>query len=158
MMLTIIDQNEDVIGIEIRENCIDPNCCWIILEENYPVYIHCLSFDKASSHLIPLHIRTKCQKKDESAWSEYLKIDYRNLLKNWIQKNKDKPISPGDFWEQTLPPVWISRPDPNKLDVWVWVYNKAGDKSEPIKLIDLVNWKYKVEPLTKVHAVEGNNK
>jgi hypothetical protein len=156
MGLLIVDQNEDVIGIGIREDCHEPNCCWKTIDEIYPVYMHTRS-EKIKGGIIPLHIRDNCQKKDESAWSEYLKLDYQNLLKDWIQKNKDKPIFPGDFWESTLPPVWVSKPEPNKLDILVWVFDKAGNKSEPIKLIDHVDWTNKVEPITEVRTIPFDN-
>jgi hypothetical protein len=30
--------------------------------------------------------------------------------------------------------VWISIPEPNKVDVYVYVYDRAGHKSDPLKL------------------------
>jgi hypothetical protein len=155
MILTIVDQNEDVIGIGIREDCHDSNCCWNTIEESYPVYIYCLPFDRATTGVIPLHIRTNCQQKDGKAWDEYVNLDYNKLCKEYLQQQVKPPeffsirSSLEDFWERTLPPVWVSMPDPNKMDVWVWVFSKSGNKSEPIKLINLVDHQNAEKPTPK---------
>ncbi len=153
MLLTIVDPNENVIGVGIREECRDSNCCWKTIEENYPVYSHGQS-DLFNTVVIPLHIRTDCQKKDESAWIEYVNLDYFKLYEDYLEQQlKSTEISMGatdkSFWEESLPPVWVSRPEPNKLDVWVWVFNKAGNKSEPIKLINLVGQQNSEQPKAK---------
>ena len=171
MGLLIVDQNEDVIGIGIREDCNDSNCCWKTIEETYPVYIH-TGTNKIDAGWIPLHIRDNCQKKDESAWSEYAKLDYKKLREDYIRQNLDKhsikengkvlfySLSDAStaFWESVLPPVWVSKPEPNKLDVWVWVFDKAGNKSETIKLINHVDWANKVEPITEVQGIDYKKK
>jgi hypothetical protein len=170
MSLLIVDQNEDVIGVGIREDCNDSNCCWKTIEETYPAYIHFMRADKVHISSIPLHIRNNCQKKDESAWAEYINLDYYKLGKDYIRQNlykysfklNDKtfysvPDAATAFRESVLPPVWVSKPEPNKLDVWVWVFDKAGNKSEPIKLINHVDWTNKVEPITEVRTIPADN-
>jgi hypothetical protein len=62
LALTIVDPNEDIIGFGIREDCNELNCCWNTIEESYPVYIHCLTFNKVAIVMIPFHIRDNCQK------------------------------------------------------------------------------------------------
>lgn len=171
MSMLIVAQNENVIGVGIREDCNDSNCCWKTIEETYPAYIHNMRVDKVNISLIPLHIRNNCQKKDESTWAEYINLDYYKLGKDYIQQHAREHsfelngkfyYSVSDvsaaFWESTLPPVWVSKPEPNKLDVWVWVFDKAGNKSEPIKLIDRVNWQYPVEPITEVQGIDYKKK
>ena len=40
------------------------------------------------------------------------------------------------YWVETLPEVWLSLPDPNKVEVDIYLYDKAGHKSNSVKLID----------------------
>jgi hypothetical protein len=39
-------------------------------------------------------------------------------------------------WEDTLPPVWISIPEPNSVVVSLYVYDKAGYRSNEVRLLD----------------------
>lgn len=39
-----------------------------------------------------------------------------------------------EYWEKKLTPVWISIPEPGKLDVYVYVYDRAGHKSELVEM------------------------
>jgi len=138
LALTVFDEDRDTVGFGIREEYIDFVETPKILEEQYPVYLHCLPLVVADVHLVPTNIRTAYQKRDKKLWKDYLSLDYEKAYKEYLQGREpyDVNMYPENFWEETLPPVLISIPEPNKVDVWVWVYDKAGNKSDPVKLLN----------------------
>ena len=143
LALTIFAECKDIIGFGIKEVHSSPNSPQdIIVEEVYPVYIHCPLSDIANLWRVPVQIRKGDRRKDEQSWQKYVNCDYEKLLHDYKQSEEFLKHGLGDFsslWDATLPPVLVSIPEPNKIDVWVWVYDKAGNKSEPIKLLDFIN-------------------
>jgi len=124
--LITFDEDTDVIGIGIKEEYINPNNLKTTLTEEYPAFVYRMSPDVDELRLCPVQIRNDSQRKSNQQWEEYIKgegIDV-STLKNTIR------------WRQTLPPVWVSIPDPNHTHVQVYIYDKAGNKSKPIKLED----------------------
>lgn len=82
-------------------------------------------------------IRDADQRKDAQRWDEYVKgegIDVSNLQAT-------------DLWRETFAPVWISIPEANRVDVYVYLYDKAGRKSEPFRLPPLAPYKPTPEEL-----------
>lgn len=141
LTLTILDEDQDVIGFAIKEEQIGADSVFKTLYERYPVFIFCLPFITCDVHLVPIQIRTKQQQKDEGLWRKYLDLDYEELYKNYTKERarSDDTAYPEVFWEETLPPVWLSIPEPNKVDVWIWVYDKTGNKSEPVRLLNFID-------------------
>ena len=141
LALTILDEDRDVIGFAIKEKPFSSNATPMILVEEYPAYIHCLPFTICDIHLVPIHIRVAHQQKDVKLWDKYLGIDYEGLFKEYERKHtlSDDIVYPEVFWEETFPPVWVSLPVPNKIDVSIWVYDKDGNKSEPVKLLNFLD-------------------
>ncbi|MHC4456923.1 MAG: hypothetical protein ACYS0I_07490 [Planctomycetota bacterium] len=138
LALIIFDEDRDTVGFVIKEEYVDSNGVKTTLEEDYPAYVHCLPFAVVDAHWVAIQIRDKHQQKDEQRWQKYVKSDFNELVKEYIQSDKFSVDSfyPGEFWEDTLPPVLVSVPEPNEVDVWVYVYDKAGNKSEDVKLLD----------------------
>jgi hypothetical protein len=122
--IMIFDEDRDVVGVGISERPVEASARNDRIEETYPVYFHTPFVDVADLHMVPFRVRTADKRKDEQLWQKYLESNYEELL----QKHGS--------WEATVPPVWLSIPEPNKVDVWVYVYDKAGNKSEPVKLLD----------------------
>lgn len=114
LLLAISDEDQDLLGIGIRERYLEPNgSAGDIIEETYPVY----SSDPppvVSHQIVPITIRTTAQRKDRELWKQY--------------------VEAGGLSEEGLPPLWVSVPDPNRVDVWVWLYDRQGHKSEPVQL------------------------
>jgi hypothetical protein len=136
LALEIYDEDEDVLGFVIREEYTKTK---VSIEESYPVYTHCTSFDVADLHRVVVQIRDENQRKDETQWGKYTSTSLEELVKAHIENDQfsANSLRSGQFWEETLPPVWVSIPEPNKADVWIYIYDKAGHKSEPVKLF---NW------------------
>ena len=137
----IFDEDRDTVGFVIKEEHVDSNGVKTVLEEDYPAYVHCLPFEVVDAHWVSIQIRDKHQRKDEKLWSEYVNTDFEHLVKKHVSSNdlSTETFYQGKFWEDTLPPVWVSMPEPNKVDVWVYVYDKAGNSSEPLKLLNFTN-------------------
>ena len=145
LALIIFDEDKDTVGFVIKEEYVNSSGVKTTLEEDYPAYVHCLPFAVVDAHWVAVQIRDKHQQKDEQLWNEYVSTDFEQLVNEYIQSNNFSIESfyPGRFWEDTLPPVWVSISEPNKVDVWVWVYDKAGNRSEAVRLLNLTENKNK---------------
>jgi len=137
LYLETFDEDRDIVGLGIREEYNDANGLKTLLTEEYPVFVHRMSSELLLSRLCPVKIRDGDQRKDEQRWDEYVKGE-------GIDVNSPRAI---ERWTETLPPVWISIPEPNKVDVYVYVYDRAGRKSEPFRLPPLAPYKPTPEEL-----------
>lgn len=139
LALIIFDEDRDTVGFVIKEEYVDSNGVHTTLEEDYPAYVHCLPFEVVDAHGVVIQIRDKHQHKDEELWSEYVNTEFEQLVNKYIRSDdfSIESFYPGRFWEDTLPPVWVSIPEPNKVDVWVYVYDKAGNRSEAVRCLTL---------------------
>lgn len=147
-IITVIDEDNDLLGLGIKEESRDPNSKIDILEEEYPVFVHYPGLTVVNGYSIPFFIRSHEQQKNEKSWTDYLAIDFDTRM-----KQIKLPYSSGDqfadteeyfirvyeLWEDTLPLVWISIPDPDRLTVWIYVYDKAGHKSNSMKLVKYID-------------------
>ena len=118
------DEDRDIVRLGIREEYNDANGLQTLLTEEYPAFVHRMSSELLLSRPCPVKIRDGDQRKNAQLWDEYVKgegIDVSSLQSR-------------DHWIETLPAVWISIPEPNRVDVYVYVYDKAGHKSDPVKL------------------------
>ena len=136
----VLDEDEDLSGFVVREESQCPGGDVTASEEDYPVYVHFRSPGIADVHMVPVQIRESRQRKDENRWLAYLNTDFDALARERIRSGimSRKSLSSGQFWQETLPPVWISIPEPNSVTVWVYVYDKAGHKSQPVRLLNLI--------------------
>jgi hypothetical protein len=152
----MFDEDKDIQGIVLKEESQDPNGTVNILKEDYPCFIHYPYFTAASSYAIPVSIRKNNQRKGEKLWEDYVSMDLEYLRKQASEYYRRITLPPWsknaltDFseieeevgkimsqWEESLPTVWISIPEPNQKTVWIQVYDEAGNRSDFIKLIDL---------------------
>jgi hypothetical protein len=141
--VTAIDWDHDVIGLRIKEACADPNGRVSALVEDYPAYIERMPLSRFEEEpLLLVRIRDKEQRKDLAAWEAYL-IDCYNLLVETRSGVKDRRR----IYEPALPPVWISRPEPNRMRVFVCLCDRQGHESEYVEVEDLLNDE-PVDPLT----------
>jgi hypothetical protein len=123
--LLTYDEDEDILGIGINEKYIDPNGTETNLNEEYPIFLFRNPPKGASPRIIPVQIRNLGQLKSEQLWDQYIAgegIEMDRILNQL-------------YWKSSLPAVWISLPDPNKTEVEIYIYDKAGHKSQPMKLI-----------------------
>ena len=122
--LTFLDEGMDVLGVGVQEEYAPENGLEISLVEEYPALIHRPQDGALSFRLIAVRIRDAGQRKDSEQWLEYCRGQT-------IEVSKTK--SP-NYYRETLPPIWVSLPDPNRRNVCVFVYDRAGNKSDSISL------------------------
>ncbi len=138
-----IDWDHDVIGLRIKEARADPNGRVSALVEDYPPYIERMPLSRFEEEpLLPVTIRDKEQRKNLAVWEAYL-IDCYNLLVEIRSGVKDSRRIHGP----ARPPVWISKPEPNRTRVFVCLYDRQGHESEYVEVEDLLN-EEPVDPLT----------
>jgi len=124
LLLGTFDEDRDIVGLGIREEYNDANGLKTLLTEEYPAFVHRMSSELLLSRPCPVKIRDGDQRKDAQCWDEY--VNGEGIDVSRLQSKK--------HWIETLPPVWTSIPEPNRVDVYVYVYDKAGHKSDPLKL------------------------
>ncbi|MCP4263622.1 MAG: hypothetical protein GY774_39860 [Planctomycetes bacterium] len=132
LSLIIYDEDADYIGFEVEEEHVDSNNVVVTrLIERYPVFTYLPYSSELLFRFTPILVRDENQRKPEEQWLKYIntplheqKEDYKKRTnKNWT-------------WLKTLPPVWLSIPDPGKLNIYVRVYDRAGHLSERVPLVD----------------------
>ncbi len=138
--LWVFDEDKDLSGFLVREESHGANGTTTVLEERYPAFVHLIPTWIATAYerySVPIRIRDAHQRKDEGQWTDYLSINFGKLVK---EKLPDKSLP--DFWynfwrlwEDTVPVAWVSLPEPNQVDVSFCVYDKAGHKSNTVKLL-----------------------
>jgi len=119
-------EGSDVVGIGIIEKYLVDGKIQDTLTEEYPVFNHRNLFKDAYGLAVPVKKRDDGQRKSEQQWQEYIQGKGINDLARVIQSAQN--------WKATLPDVWFSVPEPNKLEVEVYLYDIAGHKSQPVNL------------------------
>lgn len=153
LYLAVFDEDKDILGVGLREEYATPNGQQKILEEIYPVYAHSTFSRVVDARWMPIKLRISDERKDEYLWQNFLNCnDYQKTLREYVRSKKLPEnsfevdpcsciVSVYNFavWADTLPPIWVTIPKPGKIDVWIWVYDKAGNKSEPVKLLNFID-------------------
>lgn len=139
--LLIYDEDADILGIGINENNINSNGIQTNLNEEYSVFTY-RNFPQGTIFpLVPVHIRNSFQIKSEQKWKNYtagkaIEMDkFRDKSNLWDY----------EYYKNTLPEVWVSLPKSKKTEVEVYVYDKAGNKSNSVKLRLFENIHVRVE-------------
>jgi hypothetical protein len=109
------DEDSDVAGFGIKEEHFVAGDKPCIVEETYPLFIRS-SPSCVWISVCDIELRNEKKQKDERLWQEYI-------------NKKDKDTA------EIKPPIIISLPEPNQVDVWIWLYDRAGNKSEPVKAV-----------------------
>ena len=137
LFIIYFDENKDLRGLRIKERYIDPNGSITTLEEDYPVFVNTLSTIIAAYIRFPIHIRDKDQRKDKYAWLEYSNRNLDELIRLNIDERQRNSSDnhPQDIPFKKTPPIYISVPDPNKVNVEISIYDKAGNESDSIELL-----------------------
>lgn len=148
--LVVCDANEDLRGVILREESVDSNGVKTVLTEHYPFYAHWIGPGVVNLHLVEIGLRDNGQRKDENAWAAYLAMDFPAAMQEALDTGNLKvdpdAMVPWDdplwdarlrFWRETLPPIWVSNPDPNGTKVWVQVCDQEGHKSNTVELVGL---------------------
>lgn len=142
--VVVLDEDKDMQGFVIKEESQDPNGTANILTEDYPAFVHHPCIIGVNSYIFPISIRKNGQLKNNKLWTEYLTMDFDAQVKQIkVPKSGDWFAEVGEYWDrvyklwnESLPTIYTSIPDPNELNIWMHVYDKAGNKSNSIKLSD----------------------
>lgn len=124
LLLVTYDEDGDIIGFGIKEKFVNVDVSQGILLEEYPAFVYRRPCEYFALPWPPVKIRDSGQRKSAPQWQKYVTGD-------GIDTNKIKTTS---YWRETLPPIWLSIPDPNKVKVDMYLYDAAGHKSQPVKL------------------------
>ncbi len=126
LSLSVEGEGQDLLGIRVRERYVLPNGVESIFEESYPVFAHGVrrmdlyaalsgGFLEESVY-VPIHFRSGNRVKDEQQWQAFLdRVDRGETSK-----------------ETDTPPVWITMPDPNAVEVFVSIYDMKGRESKSL--------------------------
>ena len=109
--LFVVDEDRDLLGVRIREKYVLPNGIESSYEEIYPAYVG--GVDKIAflgAVCMPAHFRSGNRVKDEQRWQVYV----------------DQAGRDSDSGKIPKPPLWITAPDPNAVEVLISVYDKIG--------------------------------
>ncbi len=131
LVMVIYDEDADYIGCVVEEECVDSNGVTTTLVEKYPVFTHLSDWGVVEFKFIPVLVRDENQRKPEEKWQKYVSTPLQQLRKEYKKRLKKTYCS----WGDTLPPVWVSIPDPNKVYVRLRAYDRAGHQSEQINLV-----------------------
>jgi hypothetical protein len=123
--LITFDEDKDVVGLGIKEEYAEVNGIKTTLTEEYPAFVHRMQPDALCFRFFPVQIRDSDQRKNTQRWEEYVKGEGIDVNDVRVLKR----------WRETLPPVWVSIPKSNTVNVYVYIYDQAGHKSNPIKLL-----------------------
>lgn len=131
LMLVTFDEDADLVGFVIQEEHVDSNGIKTKILEKYPVFTH---LDKCGGvvrfSFVPVLVRDENQRKPADQWEKYLSTPLQQLKEEYMRRLKKKYWS----WRDTLPTVWVSVPDPNRVDVQLCAFDRAGHLSERVSL------------------------
>ena len=121
LVISMYDEDNDIVGIGVREERVCEDGRILLRDEQYPIYVHNRGegelLDEA---VVPVRIRDGGQEMDIRQWEAYARAEGDHLFTNW---------------SEMLPPVWVSPPGSKEVDVYVYVYDQAGHKSRPARLV-----------------------
>jgi hypothetical protein len=124
--LVAFDEDKDLLGFGAVEKCKDGT----ERSEEYPVYVHLKQLGVIDTRAISVQVRDKSQQKDESRWEEYIR---GKKIDEWSLKHVH------NYYTDTMPSVYVSLPDPNSVDVLIYLYDRGGNRSPPVELINHLN-------------------
>jgi len=123
------DEDKDIVGFGIIEEYADVNGLRTTLTEEYKTTGNgpYPPDEAVQAFVFQVQIRDAGQRKDVQQWNEYLEAKLRD-----VETGRELPPV-GKAWH-IMPPIWISIPEPNRVDVYVYVYDRQGHKSERIRV------------------------
>lgn len=119
------DEDEDVVGCIIREERAGPDGLRETLVEKYPVFMYYPTKGPVEVRFpVPIQVRTSDERKDDQQWQKYTET----------QPPEEMYARDRQYWRDTLPPMYMSIPEPNQINIYVSLYDRAGHESNPIEL------------------------
>lgn len=137
LFLTMSDEEFDIAGFVIRELHKQSNSDMILVEEDYPIFP--MRGIGQFQFVAFMERKTLAQRKDDKAWNNYL---------NSGVNDRDTAYLRNEY-----PTIWISLPRAPTVEVEIWIYDFAGNKSEPVPL----EYGLAGKGIKKPMAVTGNS-
>jgi hypothetical protein len=146
IILAVLDEDEDIFGFTVKEESQDTNGTLVTLEEDYPIFAHCPAVGVVNSYSFGISERSDKQSKNEKLWADHLAMDFDAHMKkqigppppdsseHWFSKYNQYADQVWQLWESSVPPIYISIPDSDKIHVKIHVYDKAGNVSNTVEL------------------------
>jgi hypothetical protein len=143
ILLFVLDEDKDLLGFTVNEVSQDPNGTPVSLEEDYPIFAHCPAVGVANGYGFSISARNDEQRKDERLWADHVGTDFGALVRkqigpeppepsvDWFREYDDRMF---ELWKSSVPPIYISIPDSDKINVKIHIYDKAGNISNTVEL------------------------
>lgn len=131
-----VDQDLDTVGLRIKEASTTPDGQITSLTENYPIYLRARGPYFEMDPLFPITIRNHGQRRDDDAWETFL-IDSYDLA----ERRRSGEKADQRRYGKTMPPVWISKPEPDKVRVFVCLYDRQRHESDYVEVENLLDQK-----------------
>ena len=148
--LFVLDEDKDLLGLTVNEVSQDPNGTPVALEEDYPIFAHCPTAVVAVNvYGFSISARNDEQRKNERLWADHVG-NFDALVKKQIGPEPPEPSSESsvdlfreynnytarrfELWKSSVPPIYISIPDSDKINVKIHVYDKADNISNTVEL------------------------
>jgi len=127
------DEDKDIVGFGIVEEYTDSNGSRTTLTEEYETTEkRQYPRDEAvQSFIVRVEIRDAGQRKDEQRWNEYLEAKPDDV-------DARGDLAPAGETLPAMPPIWISIPEPNHVDVRIYTYDQQGHKSQPFRVVNFI--------------------
>jgi hypothetical protein len=141
LILTTFDEDQDLAGFTIEEEQVDPNGVRTTLVGKYPVFAHYSNGtgDQGVNGrwVIPVQLREGNERKPEEQWREYLDTSRRQLRDEYMKRLRSDFIGTyhAGFWKDTLPPIYVTAPKRDRLDVRLYLYDRGGHLSDHVRLL-----------------------
>lgn len=124
------DEDKDIMGIRIQEEYIGEDGSKENIDEKYPVFESMVFKFVVGTPWCFFKIRDDLSvKKDEEKWK---------VWREAVESNSQEFLEKYENNEELIPRAYASIPVPGKVDVWISVYDRAGNESESIKLYNLL--------------------
>ncbi|MEN6578899.1 MAG: hypothetical protein ABFD90_21325 [Phycisphaerales bacterium] len=128
LSIIAIDQDADTAGLRIKEAILALDGQIGSLTEDYPAYIRGMPvFDLDA--LLPVTIRSSGQRKDHGAWEAFLIDSY-----DWLSRKRSGATLDQRRHGLSMPSVWISIPEPDKVRVFVCLYDRQRHESDYVEV------------------------
>ena len=148
ILLAVLDEDNDLLGFTVKEVSQDPNGTPVELEEDYPIFAHCPAVGVVNGYGFSISARNDEQRKDERLWADHVE-NFDARLKKQLGPEPPMPSSESsadwsrisqygnrrfELWKSSVPPIYISIPDSDKINVKIHVYDKADNISNTVEL------------------------
>jgi hypothetical protein len=140
------DEDLDTVGIRVKEQHIDPNGHATSITEDYPAFARGKDFVFDLFPLLEVSIRDKGRRKDPNEWEAYL-IDSID----WLRQEQRQATKRHRNYGLDRPPVWISRPEPGRVRVFVCLYDRQRHESDYVEVEDALD-REPLDPMTYVQS------